>query len=341
MEQTIGKRIAACRKSLKLTQDQLAERLGVTAQAVSKWENDQSCPDITMLPKLAEIFGISADELLGVETVHQAEVVSETAREPEDLRDRRGKLDFQWEGGRKEGISFAILVLLVGILTLLSKLFSWDVGFWSILWPSALLVFGLDGLFSRFSFFRLGCTIFGAYFLVSNLHIWELSIASELVFPFIIVLFGISLLVDALQRPHKPRFRVRHNGETICDPDGNPKTKSHYRADGEHFECSLSFGETIRLVALPRLSSGDVSCSFGELTMDLSACEEIADDCRINARCSFGELVFLVPKHYRIEPDSSTAFASFSVEGHPDPNPAAVIRMDANVSFGQIEVRYI
>ncbi len=42
MEQTLGKRIAENRKRLKLTQDQLAEKLGITAQAVSKWENDVS-----------------------------------------------------------------------------------------------------------------------------------------------------------------------------------------------------------------------------------------------------------------------------------------------------------
>ena len=67
MEQTMGKRIAANRKRLGLTQDQMAEKLGVTAQAVSKWENDQSCPDIAMIPRLAELFGVSTDELLGVE----------------------------------------------------------------------------------------------------------------------------------------------------------------------------------------------------------------------------------------------------------------------------------
>ena len=66
MEQTLGKRIMEHRKALGLTQDQLAEKLGVTAQAVSKWENDQSCPDITMLPKLADIFGITTDALLGI-----------------------------------------------------------------------------------------------------------------------------------------------------------------------------------------------------------------------------------------------------------------------------------
>ncbi len=47
-QETLGRRIAAHRRELGLTQDALAERLGVTAQAVSKWENDQSCPDISI-----------------------------------------------------------------------------------------------------------------------------------------------------------------------------------------------------------------------------------------------------------------------------------------------------
>jgi len=64
MENTLGKRIAEYRKEKGLTQEELAEKLGVSAQAVSKWENDNSCPDIMMLPKLAEIFGITTDELL-------------------------------------------------------------------------------------------------------------------------------------------------------------------------------------------------------------------------------------------------------------------------------------
>ncbi|MCD7712065.1 MAG: helix-turn-helix domain-containing protein, partial [Firmicutes bacterium] len=63
-KETLGSRIADARKKCKLTQEDLAAHLGVTAQAVSKWENDISCPDITLLPKLSSIFGISIDELL-------------------------------------------------------------------------------------------------------------------------------------------------------------------------------------------------------------------------------------------------------------------------------------
>ena len=64
MDQTLGKRISSHRKKLGMTQDQLAEKLGVTAQAVSKWENDQSCPDIMLLPQIAELYGTTTDILL-------------------------------------------------------------------------------------------------------------------------------------------------------------------------------------------------------------------------------------------------------------------------------------
>ena len=64
METTLGKRIAALRRDKGLKQDELAQQLGVTPQAVSKWENDQTCPDITLLPQLAKILGVSVDELL-------------------------------------------------------------------------------------------------------------------------------------------------------------------------------------------------------------------------------------------------------------------------------------
>ena len=68
MEETIGKRIAARRKEKGYTQEEIAERLGITAQAVSKWENDTSCPDISLLPALAEMLGTTVDALLSGKT---------------------------------------------------------------------------------------------------------------------------------------------------------------------------------------------------------------------------------------------------------------------------------
>ena len=72
---TLGKRIAALRKEKELKQDMLAEALGVSPQAVSKWENDQTCPDISSLPKLAELLGVSVDELLSGKKKELAQTV--------------------------------------------------------------------------------------------------------------------------------------------------------------------------------------------------------------------------------------------------------------------------
>ena len=63
---TMGMMIASKRKELGVTQMELAEKMGVTDKAVSKWERDLSCPDISSLPKLAEILGMSVDELMQV-----------------------------------------------------------------------------------------------------------------------------------------------------------------------------------------------------------------------------------------------------------------------------------
>ena len=60
---TLGKTIKQLRKETFLSQEQLAAKLNITAQAVSKWENEESYPDILFLPKIAAIFGIKIDEL--------------------------------------------------------------------------------------------------------------------------------------------------------------------------------------------------------------------------------------------------------------------------------------
>ncbi len=62
---TICHKIAELRRNAGLTQEALADKLGITYQAISKWENCLSCPDITLLPRLADIFEISIDALFG------------------------------------------------------------------------------------------------------------------------------------------------------------------------------------------------------------------------------------------------------------------------------------
>ena len=63
--EVIGKNISTLRKQRGLTQESLAGELGVSFQAVSKWENGQSCPDISLLPVIADFFDIHIDELFG------------------------------------------------------------------------------------------------------------------------------------------------------------------------------------------------------------------------------------------------------------------------------------
>ena len=66
MKKTMGTMIAELRKQQGMTQMELAGKMGVTDKAVSKWERDLSCPDINSLPDLAEILGVSVDELMQV-----------------------------------------------------------------------------------------------------------------------------------------------------------------------------------------------------------------------------------------------------------------------------------
>ncbi|GHU73071.1 hypothetical protein AGMMS49992_10500 [Clostridia bacterium] len=60
------------RKARGLTQEQMAEAFGVTAQAIGKWERGEANPDISLLPELAKYFGLSTDQLLGADKTHES-----------------------------------------------------------------------------------------------------------------------------------------------------------------------------------------------------------------------------------------------------------------------------
>lgn len=64
----INETIARLRKQKGITQEELANSLGVTNQAVSKWESEQCCPDISLLPDIADYFGVTLDTLFGHES---------------------------------------------------------------------------------------------------------------------------------------------------------------------------------------------------------------------------------------------------------------------------------
>ncbi|MGX4685598.1 helix-turn-helix domain-containing protein [Vagococcus sp. JNUCC 83] len=71
----IGKNIKTYRIKESLTQTELAEIVGVSKSSVSKWETNQTYPDIDLLPKLATIFGISIDELIGYQQSMKKEAI--------------------------------------------------------------------------------------------------------------------------------------------------------------------------------------------------------------------------------------------------------------------------
>ena len=83
---TIGTQIANLRKKCGLTQEGLAQKLGITNQAVSKWESEQCCPDVMLLPKLADTFGVSLDELFGRKAPKQEAPVSLPWADDDTLR---------------------------------------------------------------------------------------------------------------------------------------------------------------------------------------------------------------------------------------------------------------
>lgn len=69
---SMGQFIAALRRANGMTQQEVADRLGVSNKAVSRWERDECAPDLSLIPPLAELFGVSCDELLRGERCQQA-----------------------------------------------------------------------------------------------------------------------------------------------------------------------------------------------------------------------------------------------------------------------------
>lgn len=85
MKITIGDTLKRLRLQKGLTQEQLAEVFGVSAQAVSRWENNTSCPDITLLPGLAIYFDTSVDAIVGMDAIRKEETLRSIHGQVNDL----------------------------------------------------------------------------------------------------------------------------------------------------------------------------------------------------------------------------------------------------------------
>lgn len=175
MNQTkTGKLIAKCRKEKRLTQAKLAEKLGITDRAVSKWETGKGMPDPSVMLELCKILGITVNELLSGEEIG-TKLCEKTADENLTPLRRKGE-----NGAAKNGI-FSILfsaVLFSGIIvclicdTAVSGSLTWSlisvssiVFAWSILFP--IIILGKRGIL--FSFVSLSILMIPYLFLLSRL----------------------------------------------------------------------------------------------------------------------------------------------------------------------------
>lgn len=300
-------------------------------------ETDQSCPDISMLPRLAEIFGISIDALLGAkQPAQEAQVVDAH----DDVRSsagaaNNGKWSFEWNGGRRSEMGFALWVLLLGGLLLAGSLLHWEVGFWSLAWPSFLIVFGLFGGRS-FSFFRLGCILFGGYFLLDNIGVLPFALEGNLFWPLLVVLFGLGLLADSLRKPKKPTFRMHYDESRHA----HHKKVSTCDIQEDSFQCENCFGENTYSVSSTCLRHGSIENAFGSATVDLTAVDELAEDCTVSAACAFGKLDILVPRRFAVTADPSCCFGTVETLGEPDHIPQGKLSLQCEAAFGCVRIIY-
>ena len=113
MTASIGEFMAALRKAQGRTQMEVANELGVSNKTVSSWETGASCPDIALLPAIAELYGVTCDELLRGERMHAAQPEAK-------LRERREKaLAFQIKKHKNRVYIAAIISAAVTLLALL------------------------------------------------------------------------------------------------------------------------------------------------------------------------------------------------------------------------------
>lgn len=115
MEITIGKRIATLRREKNLKQEDLAQMLEVSPQAVSKWENDQTCPDISLLPKLAKILGVSVDELLSGKQELQPVVTLVPEDQRKDIKDMMLRIVVDSADGDKVRVNLPMALVLLAM----------------------------------------------------------------------------------------------------------------------------------------------------------------------------------------------------------------------------------
>jgi len=330
-QQSMGKRIMQLRKEKGYTQEQLAEMMGVSAQAVSKWENDVSCPDISILPMLAEKLGVTTDELLGVKPIEPKVVIVDG----QSKKDGDGSFSVSWDGGKnvkKDGIWFAVLIIVLGLAFLVQRLGLVSFGIWSIVWPAVIIGLGISWMVKRFSFFAVAVAGLGVYFLLFNLGVISLILTWGIIWPSLLVLLGLTILYETLI-PHKNKWC----GVNVV---GNKDKRSQYREENGFVNYECSFSEENRKVAAEDFLGGDIEISFGKSELDLTAIKRINQNAKLDVEVSFATFDLIVPKTVRVFLKSDKSFGSIQMNGEPNPDASMALNVDGEVSFGTMNIIY-
>ena len=331
-QQSMGKRIMQLRKEKGYTQEQLAEMMGVSAQAVSKWENDVSCPDISILPQLAEKLGVSTDELLGVKPIEPKVVIVDAQK---SKKDGDGSFSVSWDGGKnvkKDGVWFAVLVIVLGVAFLIQRLGLVSFGIWGIVWPAVIIGLGISWMVKRFSFFALAVAGLGVYFLLFSLKVISFPLTWGIIWPSLLVLLGLTILYETLI-PHKHKWCGVHF-------NGDKNKKSQYREENGFVNYECSFSEENRKVAVEDFLGGDIEISFGKSELDLTNVKRVNQNARLDVDVSFATFDLIVPKTMRIFLKSDKSFGSIQMNGEPNADAPLALNVDGDVSFGTMNIYY-
>ena len=331
-QQSMGKRIMQLRKEKGYTQEQLAEMMGVSAQAVSKWENDVSCPDISILPQLAEKLGVSTDELLGVKPIEPKVVIVDAQK---NKNEGDGQFSVSWDGGKeakKDGIWFAVLVIVLGAAFLIQRIGNLSFGIWGIVWPAVLMGLGISWMIKRFSFFSLAVAGLGLYYLLFNLGTVAYVLSWSVIWPSLLVLLGLTILYEAFF-PHKNKW---------CGVNfkGDKHTKSEYAEENGFVRYDCSYCEENRRVSVEDFSGGDIDLSFGRSELDLTNVKRVSPNAKLDVDVSFATFELIVPRSMRIYLKSDKSFGSVGKNGEPSTDATESLAVEGDVSFGTMNITY-
>ncbi len=330
-KETLGKRIAMLRKEKGLTQEQLAEKVGVSAQAVSKWENDASCPDITLLPLLADILGVTVDELLGVKPIEPHVIILDKDETPNDDKKTRRHFTWEWNKHKKTArwgtISFCIGAILVCLFFLLHSMVGMfpysplenypDVTLkgWNYVWPILVFTLGLSSVLEHPVFGGV-LMAFGGYETVRRILLgYQVSNLPPVPWYVVLLVLAIVTLVMILIGKKHIICKVKKN----CDnEDRTPQLE--VTQEDNYLDAEMSFGSGVITYDGDTLRGGSIDMNFGDYKIDLRKVRTFTDNCLLEIDQNFGSLTVFLPSNVRLVKSSDTSFGSFATYGEPSPD---------------------